>query len=100
MREPRNTATATATLYFGDIRLQLKARRDDSDANPSGWSIIAFTYSAPIRCVRAHQPKHLELFINSIVALCNTSQWNASSQIEKAFHDITEGSFSKTYKQV
>lgn len=80
MKEPDNTTSETLSIKAppssegGEpIKLSIKARRDDHDMNPSGWSIIAFTPSASIRCVRGHQIRHLNLFIRSIMALCGHS---------------------------
>lgn len=101
MKEPTNTQTKT--LYINDTKLSLKARVDDSDVNPSGWSIIAFTHSASIRCVRAHQVKHLDRFIHAIAALCyDTTQTNdedmlnleESVTIYDALMEITNNTFA------
>jgi len=91
MREPRDTSSIV--LYFDDTKVSIKARRDDSDVNPSGWSIIAFTPSASIRCVRGHQDKHLDLFIKSIISLANTYMWDSYEQIEEAIHKVTDREF-------
>lgn len=99
MKEPRNTLTKT--LHINDTKLSLKARVDDSDVNPSGWSIIAFTHSASIRCVRAHQVKHLDRFIHAIAALCyDTSQneemlhYEETLAIYDALMEITNNTFA------
>ena len=68
MKEPNDTTT-TIVDFDQNGSISIKARRDDNDMNPSGWSIIAFAPSASIRCVRAHQERHLDLFIKSILAL-------------------------------
>ena len=69
MREPHDTKTKD--LYFGNTRISIKVREDHSDVNPSGWSLMAFAPSASIRCVRGHQPKHLDLFVESILVLAD-----------------------------
>ncbi len=99
MKEPTNTQTKT--LHINDTKLSLKARVDDSDVNPSGWSIIAFTHSASIRCVRAHQVKHLDRFIHAIAAICyDTSQYKEMLHYEEtlaiydALMEITNNTFA------
>jgi hypothetical protein len=101
MKEPENTTATVVTINESPI--SIKARADDNEMNPSGWSIIAFAPSASIRCVRAHQPKHLDLFIKSILALAGhwqldynlTSATYSSSYkaTENAIHKITQGKF-------
>ena len=101
MREPSNTTAAV--IDVNGVKLALKARPDNSDMNPSGWSIIAFAPSASIRCIRGHQPKHMELFIRSIMTLAGVAVsldefWQPSEQasfdeIKKAVHRITDHTF-------
>ena len=86
--------------------------------NPSGWSIIAFAPSASIRCVRAHQPTHLALFIRSIIGLCGHRlsvhgsyteaeflgpDYNKENvlikELEDAIHKITQGEFNATHNK-
>lgn len=69
MKEPQDTKTKD--LYFGNTRISIKVREDHSDVNPSGWSLMAFAPSASVRCVRGHQPKHLDLFIESVLVLAD-----------------------------
>jgi hypothetical protein len=69
MKEPHDTKTKD--LYFGNTRISIKVREDHSDVNPSGWSLMAFAPSASVRCVRGHQPKHLDLFIESVLVLAD-----------------------------
>lgn len=115
MKEPEDTTSEVllippADMFAEDpsgppVKLSIKARRDDHDMNPSGWSIIAFTPSASIRCVRAHQIKHLGLFIRSIIALCGhrvsqeyshtAEEMKLYSEIERVIHKITQGEFKK-----
>ena len=99
MKEPTNTQTKI--LHINDTKLSLKARVDDSDVNPSGLSIIAFTHSASIRCVRAHQVKHLDRFIHAIAAICyDTSQYEEMMHYEEtlaiydALMEITNNTFA------
>tara|TARA_Y100000401_G_scaffold28292_1_gene20518 strand:+ start:23335 stop:23697 length:363 start_codon:yes stop_codon:yes gene_type:complete len=119
MKEPENT---TATIIQvpspsagGEpISVALKAKKDDHPMNPSGWSIIAFAPSASIRCVRGHQPRHLSLFIRSIMALCGhrvsvessytpeklgeyTTDTVLYNDIEAGVHKITQGEFNATH---
>jgi hypothetical protein len=104
MKEPENT---TATIIQvpspsagGEpISVALKAKKDEHPMNPSGWSIIAFAPSASIRCVRGHQPRHLSLFIRSIVALCghHTTDTVLYNDIEAGVHKITQGEFNATH---
>ena len=95
MKEPNDTTT-TIVDFDQNGSISIKARRDDNDLNPSGWSIIAFAPSASIRCVRAHQERHLDLFIKSILALAGlngqeyTTDYEAT---EEAIHKITSNSF-------
>jgi hypothetical protein len=99
MKEPTNTQTKT--MHINGTKLSLKARVDDSDVNTSGWSIIAFTHSASIRCVRAHQVKHLDRFIHAIAAICyDTSQYEEMLHYEEtlaiydALMEITNNTFA------
>jgi len=117
MKEPENTTATVIQIespIMGDepISVALKAKRDEHPMNPSGWSIIAFTPSASVRCVRAHQPTHLTLFIRSIIGLCGHRlsvygsytpselgpDYNREnvlfSKIEEGVHKITEGEFN------
>ncbi len=91
MREPTNTTAEILTL--NGSKIAIKARPDDSDNNPSGWSIIAFAPSASIRCVRAHQPKHLDLFIKSVMALGESTSEELYREIEEVTHNVTAGAF-------
>jgi|TARA_R110002051_G_scaffold151890_1_gene224495 hypothetical protein len=98
MKEPQNTTTAVVDV--NNISLSLKAREDTSEMNPSGWSIIAFAPSASIRCIRAHQPQHLDLFVRSIMALSGISSDTITSggrlihrEITNAVHKITGSVF-------
>jgi len=101
MKEPENTSAAIVEI--GSTRIAIKAKRDSHAMNPSGWSIIAFAPSASVRCVRVHQPEHLELFIRSIMALAegyvnpldhrSDSEWKHHTRISDAIHQITEGEF-------
>jgi len=109
MKEPDNTTSEIlsikAPMGGEPIKLSIKARRDDHDMNPSGWSIIAFTPSASIRCVRGHQLKHLNLFIRSIIALCGhhvSEEYSYTpderpmfDEILRSIHNITQGEFVK-----
>jgi len=121
MKEPENTTATTIHIespIMGDeqIPVALKAKKDDHPMNPSGWSIIAFAPSASIRCVRAHQPTHLALFIRSIMALCGHRvrvhgsyteseflgpDYNKENvlfkEIEDAVHKITQGEFDAAH---
>lgn len=118
MKEPENTTSTSVEVEapcLGDesITVSLKAKKDDHPMNPSGWSIIAFAPSASIRCVRAHQPTHLALFIRSIIGLCGHRlsvhgsyteaeflgpDYNKENvlikEIEDAIHKITQGEFN------
>jgi hypothetical protein len=97
MKEPKNTHAHV--VLINNMKVAIKARRDDDDMNPSGWSIIAFTPSASIRCVRAHQPKHLDLFVKGVIALTGGDAGprlpSSSYQIDltEIVHDITGGVF-------
>lgn len=91
MREPTNTTAEILTL--NGSKIAIKARPDDSDNNPSGWSIIAFAPSASIRCVRAHQPKHFDLFIKSVMALGESTSEELYREIEEVTHNVTMGAF-------
>jgi len=93
MKEPNNTTAQV--LELNDIVLSIKAKKDTHDMNPSGWSIIAFAPSASIRCVRANQSKHLDLFIRSILALVGDISLDPRHYklVEKTIHNITHGAF-------
>lgn len=88
MREPENTSTVT--LNICGVRVSIKGRKDESDVNPSGWSIIAFTHSASIRCTRAHQSRHLRRFISAIIALCEPDGWDYQAQEQGVYHEIED----------
>ncbi len=97
MKEPNNTSTET--LFINETRLQIKARPDDSDVNPSGWSIIAFTHSASIRCVRPHQAKHLDRFVHAIIALCHDPKAGMGDELiggDVTLHDHILDTIMKT----
>ena len=120
MKEPENTTATNIYIespIMGDepISVALKAKRDNHPMNHSGWSVIAFAPSASIRCVRAHQPTHLALFIRSIIGLCGHRlsvhgsyteseflgpDYNKENvlikDIEDAIHKITQGEFDAT----
>jgi len=98
MKEPENTTTTVVEI--NNMSIALKARVDSSEMNPSGWSIIAFAPSASIRCVRAHQPQHLDLFVRSIMALSGVTSDTITSggrlihkEITNGIHKITNGTF-------
>tara|TARA_R100000654_G_scaffold6209_6_gene16493 strand:- start:1652 stop:1948 length:297 start_codon:yes stop_codon:yes gene_type:complete len=93
MKEPKNTTAAV--IDINDFSLSLKARQDDNQMNPSGWSIIAFAPAASIRCIRAHQKRHLDLFIRSILALVGDVSLDPRHYrlVEKTIHQITNGVF-------
>tara|TARA_R100000995_G_C3435288_1_gene100515 strand:- start:131 stop:415 length:285 start_codon:yes stop_codon:yes gene_type:complete len=93
MKEPKNTTAEVITLNNASI--SIKARRDNDDMNPSGWSIIVFAPSASIRCVRAHQPRHLNLFIWSILALAGEPNIDPRKYklVEETIHNVTDGEF-------
>jgi len=93
MKEPDNTTSVI--IDINDRTLSLKARQDDNQMNPSGWSIIAFAPAASIRCVRANQKRHLDLFIRSILALVGDTSPDPRhyEQVEEAIHQITGGEF-------
>tara|TARA_R100000664_G_C2759082_1_gene148495 strand:+ start:3486 stop:3770 length:285 start_codon:yes stop_codon:yes gene_type:complete len=93
MKEPENTTAAI--LEINGVKLALKARPDDNDMNPSGWSVIAFAPSASVRCVRAHQRKHLEFFIRCVVTLSGLppNDPDAFEKIEEELHRITRYEF-------
>ena len=96
MKEPSNTRAKVITL--NEATISIKARTDEDDMNPSGWSIIAFAPSASIRCVRAHQQRHLDLFIRSILALSGETGFSDSSNykyIEETIHEVTDKAFKK-----
>tara|TARA_R100000231_G_scaffold24230_3_gene22570 strand:- start:10069 stop:10434 length:366 start_codon:yes stop_codon:yes gene_type:complete len=120
MKEPENTTATVVQIespIMGNepITVAIKAKKDDHPMNPSGWSIIAFTPSASIRCVRGHQPIHLALFIRSIIAICGhqltsedckgseylgpnyTTQNVLFQKIEEAVHKITQGEFNAAH---
>lgn len=86
MKEPEDTSTTV--IEVGDTHISIKAKPDDHDNNPSGWSIIAFSPSASIRCVRAHQEKHLNRFILGILAMSGSSY---EEQNSKLFRKVREG---------
>ena len=90
MKEPNNTTAAVMVIKY--VRVSLKARPDEDDMNPSGWSIIAFAPSASVRCVRAHQPKHLDLFIRGILALTGGNRQDGQlvqPELTEVIHQIT-----------
>ena len=93
MKEPANTTVAT--IDINEYTISLKARPDDNQMNPSGWSIIAFAPAASIRCVRANQKRHLDLFIRSILALVGDTSLDPRhyKQVEETIHRITGGEF-------
>ena len=47
---------------------EIKSKRDSSHA--SGWSVIAFTPSSSIRCVKCHRDDSLSCFAASIISAC------------------------------
>lgn len=91
MKEPTDTTAEIMTL--NGAKIAIKARPDDNDMNPSGWSIIAFAPSASIRCVRAHQPKHLSFFIKGIMGLGGSDSDELYREIEEVIHNVTQGTF-------
>tara|TARA_B100001287_G_C22634466_1_gene506849 strand:+ start:574 stop:879 length:306 start_codon:yes stop_codon:yes gene_type:complete len=99
MKEPENTTAAV--LDINDFSLSLKARPDENQMNPSGWSIIAFAPSASIRCVRAHQINHLDLFIKSILALVGDTHMVDTHYelVLDTIHRITGGVFDHRQKE-
>jgi hypothetical protein len=52
---------------------EIKSKRDASHA--SGWSVIAFTPSSSIRCVKCHRDDYLSCFAASIIAACG-GEWS------------------------
>jgi hypothetical protein len=98
MKEPEDTTTTI--IDVGDTHISIKAKPDDHDNNPSGWSIIAFSPSASIRCVRAHQEKHLNRFILGILAMSGSSfedeQSKLFEKVRDGIHTVTKGSFELT----
>tara|TARA_R100001440_G_scaffold24346_2_gene39708 strand:+ start:7036 stop:7323 length:288 start_codon:yes stop_codon:yes gene_type:complete len=94
MKEPKNTRSKI--LEINGISINVKAVEDDSDSNPSGWSIICFAPSASIRCIRAHQKKHLDLFIRGILALTGETGFSGSPNynwVERTIHQVTDRTF-------
>ena len=91
MKEPKDISSVV--LYLNDTKVAIKARRDDSATNPSGWSVIVFTPSASIRCVRVHEPKHMRRFIESIISLACDEAWASYDQIKEAIHLVTDREF-------
>jgi len=47
---------------------EIKSKRDPSHA--SGWSVIAFTPSSSIRCVKCHRDDYLSCYAEAIIAAC------------------------------
>jgi hypothetical protein len=95
MNEPMNTFTADLMIesdYFdGDkIKLSLKSKRDNHINNPSGWSIIAFSPSASIRCVRGNQAKHVDIFIRTLQTLIGNHDELVFFEIRDAIARITQ----------
>jgi len=62
----------------------IKSKRDSSHA--SGWSVIAFTPSSSIRCVKCHRDDSLSYFAASIIAACGGDR--SPEQIERVEDSI------------
>ena len=63
---------------------EIKSKRDASHA--SGWSVIAFTPSSSIRCVKCHRDDSLSYFAASIIAACGGDR--SPEQIERVEDSI------------
>lgn len=74
----RNMKT-TAEIQIGDTIVEIKSRRED---NASGWSIIVFTPTGSLRCVRPHISTVLNRFVDAIVASVDKRFLNHESVVQ------------------
>tara|TARA_R110002020_G_scaffold58263_1_gene159719 strand:+ start:1225 stop:1485 length:261 start_codon:yes stop_codon:yes gene_type:complete len=68
----------TAEIQIGDAVVEIKSRRED---NASGWSIIVFTPTGSLRCVRPHISMVLQRFVDAIVASVDRKYLESESVI-------------------
>ncbi len=70
----------TAEIQIGEVVVEIKSRRED---NASGWSIIVFTPTGSLRCVRPHIGKVLQRFVDSIIASVDRKHLESESLINE-----------------